>query len=415
MTMMMPYILLALLWTAWGTQAVLSAVQVRKFARRLERAPREKFDAYRPPAAVIVPFKGVEPALADNLRALCTQEYPAYRLVLVVQTEDDPAHAALKQAVRDHPDRRIDLVVAGHAPATVGQKVHNQLAALDHLHSATGDEQVWVFADSDAVPGPNWLGNLVGPLEREDRGLTTGYRWLVPEGTDGRPATIWAKLASVMNGSVACFAGRDQFNQAWGGSMAVRVGTARQAELVDSLEGCLTDDYPLTRMTHRLGKRVYFVPRCLVASPVSFSFTELVNFAHRQYLITRVYAPGLYAAAALLPALYLAGFGSAWAALLTGLLTAPRGPLWIMAATAIAVVFVANQIRASYRKRAVRNAFGQAMVERLHATLLLDRWATPLWMALHWALILRAGFGRTMRWRGIRYELRGPQAVRRLN
>ncbi|MEX0652513.1 MAG: glycosyltransferase [Phycisphaeraceae bacterium] len=407
-------ILLILLWVGWGTQAVLSVFVVRKYARRLERPRREFEDHYRPPAVVIVPFKGLEAALQGNLHGLCTQDYPDYRLVLVVESEADPAYAALREAAATCPDRRIAVLVAGRAGPNVGQKVHNQLVALEHLDREGGDHAVLVFADSDAVPGPDWLGDLVGPLVKADVGVTTGYRWLVPEGPGG--ATVWAKLASVMNASVACFAVRDAFNQAWGGSMAIRTDTAREGDLVGSLRGCITDDYPFSQLARRLGKRVYFVPRCLIASPVNFTFAELVNFAHRQYLITRTYAPRLYLAAVTLPLLYLLGFGTAWAVVLASLLAWPGEGLWLLATAvaAIVTVGVANQVRASFRTRAVHNAFGPAMVDRLRPTLRLDRWATVVWMALHWLLIVRAGLGRTMRWRGIRYQIRGPRDVRRL-
>jgi hypothetical protein len=45
----------------------------------------------------------------------------------------------------------------------------------------------------------------------------------------------------------------------------------------------------------------------------------------------------------------------------------------------------------------------------------LDRWATWLWMSLHALLLARAALGRTIRWRGIRYRLHGPQRIERLD
>ncbi|MFA9476844.1 glycosyltransferase [Phycisphaerales bacterium AB-hyl4] len=410
---------LILLWIGWATQAVVSVIQVRKYGRLLQRPRREKYMAYRPRAAVIVPFKGVEAALANNIRSLCQQHYPEYRLVFVVESADDPAYPVLKKAVAADTGRTIDLLIADRADPTVGQKVHNQLVALAHLERVGSEHEVLVFADSDAVPGPEWLDDLVGPLVKPEVGVTTGYRWLVPEADASDPVgkpTIWAKLASVMNSSVACFAVIPMFHLAWGGSMALRVDTAREGDLVGSLRGCITDDYPLSQLSKRVGKRVYFVPRCLIASPVNFSRDELINFAHRQYLITRVYAPWLYVGAVTLPLLYILSFVTAWAAVAAGLLNVEwlQPETWWAAVGAIVTVTVANHIRATYRKRVVRYAFGQAMADRLRSTLRLDRWATVVWMTLHWLLIIRAGVGRTMRWRGIAYEIRGPQNVRRL-
>ncbi len=331
-----------LLWIAWSAQAVLSVLVVRKFARRYEKERRPQHDRYRPPAAVIVPFKGIDPGLQENLRHLCEQFYPQYRLVLVVESEDDPAYPVLRRAVEQCTHAQVDLLVAGRAPGQQGQKVHNQLAAIAHLEACHSEEEVWVFADSDARLEPNWLGQLVGPLGEAPTGVTTGYRWLVPRAREGedRP-TIWAVRASVMNSTVACFAGRNAFNLAWGGSMALRRETAIAGDLKQVLAGSINDDYPVTLMVRRLGLRVYFVPHCVVASPVTFTFRELANFAHRQWLLTRIYAPRLLAIAVALHGLFVLAFVSAWVRL--GVALFHHSARWWPAALAIVVVFGANQ------------------------------------------------------------------------
>jgi hypothetical protein len=202
---------------------------------------------------------------------------------------------------------------------------------------------------------------------------------------------------------------------AWGGSMALRVATARRGRLRELLTGALTDDYQFTRLCHNLGLRVYFVARCLVPTPVCFSLPSLVDFAHRQYLLTRVYVPKVYAAALWLTGMYTLGCVSAWLVLGINLCRAPADwQGWIGPAAAIAVVFVANQVRATLRRRVIAAALGPDVLRRLAPTLRWDRLATGLWMALHLLLALRALFGRTMTWRGIRYRLRGPQSCERL-
>ena len=42
---------------------------------------------------------------------------------------------------------------------------------------------------------------------------------------------LWSHLASVINSSVACLAGKDEWTHAWGGSMALRVEIARRGDL----------------------------------------------------------------------------------------------------------------------------------------------------------------------------------------
>ena len=403
------WIAAVLLWVAWCAQAILAAMQVGKFASRLQQPDRASFKIYRPPAAVIVPFKGVEVGLASNIRRLWDQRYPDYRLMLVVDSRDDSAVPLLERQMAEHPQRRAQILVAGPAGPHEGQKVRNLLAAVGRLSDENSGEQVWVFADSDAAVGPSWLADLIGPLGQPKTGVTTGYRWLIPQAVNGR-TSLASHLASLFNSSVACFNGRDRFNHAWGGSMALRVQTATDGDLIGRWRGALSDDYQVSTMCRALGLRIYFVPRCLVASPVAFRFADLWNFTCRQYVITRIHAPKLYAAAIGFHSLFLAGCATAWATLL---LAPASEPLWTVALLAILTVCGAHQVRSGFRHRAVERAFGPQVKRCLKVTLRLDRWATTLWMCAHWLVILRCAVGRRIRWRGMGYWLLGPQRIQR--
>ena len=422
----MPPVTLLLLWSVWVLQAVISAIQVRKTARLFDRYDRHRHDAFRPPVTVIVPFKGIDTDFDAHARSLFEQDYPDYELLLVVDSKNDPCYPLLAQQIEKHPQRKAEILVAGPTGPHEGQKIHNQLFAIDHLETrdAITEEEswVWVFADSDAAPGPRWLADLVGPLGRHTSiGLTTGYRWLIPTSpgstntTQPNRSTIWSALASIMNSSVACFHKNDRLNYAWGGSMALRAQTARRGRLRDRLVGALCDDFQFSRLCRDLGLRIYYVPWCLVATRVDLTAASLINFAHRQYLLTRVYAPLIYWAGLAIATLYVAGFLAVWAALVASLAGYSSWGSWHWPAGVIAAVFLANQIRSSYRRKVIEKAFGSECLDELKTALYLDRWATPVWMILHWLLILRAAFGRTMNWRGIRYRLGAPQQVERLN
>jgi hypothetical protein len=380
-----------------------------------------------------VPFRGVEPGLAGHVLRLAMQDYPDYRLVLVVQSMDDPAAAVLHQVMqrRDLRAGPVELVEAGPAPADTGQKVHNLLQAMRHLEQdpsppppgpppppeeGGNEERVLVFADSDAAPGEGWLGDLIGPLQQPHiTAVTTGYRWLVPlpdKQGELHPASV---LASVLNGSVACWMSRRQQTHAWGGSMAMRVSTAQRGGLMDLWRGAISDDYQVSHMASRLPEQIMYVPRCLVASPVAMDWQQLVNFAHRQHLITRVHAPKLFWAGLGVLALYPAAWISSLVAAVVLLSMSGGWPLWwLPPGAAFVIVLVADQVRATYRWLTVRNAFDPATVDRLRPALRVDRWLTPLWMTAHLLLMLRATVGRTISWRGIRYRIDSPQKVRRM-
>ena len=428
-----PPLVLTVLWLAWIAQALLSAWQCRKFLGRFAHPPKNAaYAAYRPPATVVVPFRGVDTDLEHAVRGLCGQDYPDYRLLLVVESEDDPAYPVLRRAAEQHDEREIHVLVAGPAGPNEGQKIHNQLCAIDRMlseRSATGGDQVWVFADSDAVPGPRWLSHLVGPLARQDvTGMTTGYRWLIPKadaaasGGPGEAANgasggsaFWSRLASVINSSAACQCGSSRWTFAWGGSMAIRAELAQRAGLRGRLTGALCDDYQFTGLVRDAGMKVRFIHRCLVATPVEFTFAGLTNFAHRQYLLTRIYAPRLYAAALAMLSLYVSAAFSALAYLAWALLARPGEAAWLWPLVAMTAVFAFNQIRAALRRRIVRTALGEDVLDQLRPTLRLERWTTLLWITAHWLMMLPALFRRTMTWRGIRYRLFAPQRVERLD
>jgi len=404
---------LLILWLAWCVQAALVVIQVGKFVRRIQLPVHDRFEAYRPPVTLIVPFKGFDHDLKRGIRALLTLDYPHYRLVAVVESEDDPARVTLRETLAEFPvGPAVEIVVAGLAPDDTGQKVHNQLAAFEHLERQPrplADADVVVFADSDAVPHARWLGQLVGPLVDEKNGVSTGYRWLIPQLRAQRPR--WGSVfASVINSAVATFIGHGSLTQAWGGSMAMRAGLVREAGLADRLRGALSDDYQVTRLCREHGRRVHFVHHCLVPSGIDLTLRGLTEFGRRQYLITRVHDPILYAKALALTAGYLFAVLSAW---IGGIAAASTGYPGVAACAALALVFVftANLYRATLRRRAVSAAFGPTMAHHLRRTLAVDRYCTTLVTAVNFVLLLSALSSRRLTWRGIDYELRGPQDV----
>lgn len=413
--MSLPPLALLLIWILWILQALVSALRVRAFVSILGRKGSEEDRAYQPKATVILPVKGVDPELAECANALLHQNYPDYRVIFVAESADDPACQIIASAIAEAPAHRSTLLVAGQAPSNQGQKVHNQLAAVEAIEPGANDDDVLAFIDSDVVPGRTWLADIVGPLRRKERNaVCTGYRWLVPTPAAGRARpSVWAQLLSVMNASLVGLQGIPKWTQAWGGSMAMRVSTARKGNLFTRWRGALTDDFPVTHMAEALRMRVHFVPSCMMVTPTSGDFLRLASFVRRQYLIVRVYSPLLYMLALTAMWLYVIGFASAWSYLLHHLLVDDADWQWLWPLPAILFVLLANQARTSARRRCAETAFGEDVTRQLESALLWDRLATPLWMTLHALLITSALFGRTFVWRGIRYRLMGTNQVMR--
>jgi ceramide glucosyltransferase len=273
-------------------QSVVSLVGVIRFALYALRRQTSRPNRYQPKAVVIVPCRGLDNDFEENIRAYLTQDYRDYEIILVTESESDPAYPVLMKLIKSsrHP---IWMVLAGDAEGQ-GQKVHNLCAAIDMLNSIDRRTEVLVFADSDAHVDRRWLGELVNPLGDKRIGATTGFRWFLPA-----PGQRWlgGKFASILltiwNSSALSFLG-ERSGFAWGGSMAIRRETFEKLGIKDRWKGALSDDYVLSTAIHEGGKCIKFVPRCLVRSNTDSTLNQLLEFTTRQMRITRVYSPRIW-------------------------------------------------------------------------------------------------------------------------
>src|SRR2546423_6009585 len=173
------------MWVFYFFAALLvlqSALSLQSGARYLSyiqrEAARDKPD-FTPYVSIIAPCRGLDQGLRENLATLFRQDYPAYEIIFVIDSEDDPALAVIEEVRREfdaiahsstaHVATRICL--AGEATES-GQKVHNLRVAVSETNPQS---EVFVFVDSDARPRTRWLRSLVAPLADEQMGAATGY------------------------------------------------------------------------------------------------------------------------------------------------------------------------------------------------------------------------------------------------
>jgi cellulose synthase/poly-beta-1,6-N-acetylglucosamine synthase-like glycosyltransferase len=359
------------------------------------------FPKFTPFASVIVPCRGLEENLSDNLAALFLQRYPAYEIIFVADSASDAALGVINKLIQSETSRQVParVLVAGAAEDS-GQKVHNLRVAAGAVDPRC---EVLVLVDSDAHPQTSWLCSLVAPLQDEALGATTGYRWFVP--TQGGLAS---HLRSVWNASIASALGaKREGNFCWGGSTAIRRGTFDRLDIIERWRGSVSDDFTLTRVLGEAKLPIHFVPACLVASRGDCDFGELLEFTNRQLKITRVYAPHLWKPVLIGSLLFcLVFFGGVGLVIARGVLGLPFAvPLAL-----VAVIFLLGAGKAFLRFRvvtAVLRSGGVTGSGSLIAHLLL--W--PFASALYLVNALNAAFSRRIRWRGITYELKSPTEV----
>jgi len=336
------------------------------------------------PVTVIVPVKGMDEGLRENLHALAVQDYDDYELIVVARSQTDLPHGVVPESAR--------VVFAGQGGGETGEKIHNLLAAV---RAARTSSTCFVFADSDGRPSRLWLRALVKALEDEGVGAATGFRWHLPH-----PVDTWSLLRSVWNAVIAGGMGPGSNSFCWGGATAIRRETFEKLDIPAWWSGAVSDDYRLSEAVKSAGLRIAFVPQALVASTDHTIAAEFLPWSVRQMKITRFYAPRLWKLALFAHAVYCtAMFGSVW--------LLAHGSM--LAGFALMVQLGVGWYKGANRVRLARMAMPEydswfAKHGALHTALVpVGTW---LWL---YSCVASAG-SATIRWRGITYQLRrmGP-------
>lgn len=386
-------------------QSIASLRDGYRFLRFLRAARKREPADFTPPAAVIVPVKGLDAGIERNIAAYLTQHYPHYQTILVVASERDPAHALLTSRLESAPERkngrapRTSLVVAGYSDVC-GEKVNNLIAGLSAVDPET---RVLVFADADARPAPDWLRSLVAPLGDNAVTVSTGFRWYLPG------ASFVSRLRAAWDTSIATLLGDHDRNFAWGGSMAIRAEDFKRLQVAErSWAGTVSDDYALTRTVREARGKIRFEPRCLVASREDSTFAEFLNWANRQIILTRVYAADLWR-------LGLAAHSLYSGTLIFGLILALT-PLLDPAHRLVIAGILAGILLLGLAKGRLRGVVARELFPEERET--LRRFGSCYWRLaplVPWVMLwnfIVAGFIRRIEWRGTRYELVSSDEVR---
>ncbi|MBL8176664.1 MAG: glycosyltransferase [Bryobacterales bacterium] len=368
-----------MLWTLVLLALLLTLLGLRGEQARLSfyRQGAKALDGPTPPATVIVPVKGHDEGLRENLASLASLDYPRYELIVTARSAGDVDSTALPAKAR--------LVLAGPGDPSTGEKINNLLAAV---RAAGTESEVFVFADSDGRVTPQWLRALVTALHLPGAGASTGYRWHLP----ARP-TAASLLRSVWNAVIAGGMGPGNNRFCWGGAMAIRRETFFSLNVPAWWHGAVSDDYRLSEAVRAAGLRIAFAPAALVASTDATSMSEFLSWTRRQLTITRFYAPPLWRLSVFAHAIYC------------GAMLAAVKIATVASLAALALQLGIGMYKGWNRIRCARLILHDHPIlfqtfAKLHV--LLVPVGTWLWLYSS----LAAGFGNAIRWRGYRLTLR---------
>src|SRR3989454_6452495 len=380
--------------------SVASLVQGIRLRGGVRRGMRLALGAFLPSVALILPVRGLDEGFDENVRALLSQDYPRYRLLVVADDSSDPAAARIETIARDFPRVPVTRILADANP--LGGKVNALRSALGHL---TSEDEVVVFADSDIRPARDWLRQLVQPLADSTVGVATGFRWYVPP----RP-TFWSLVRAEWNAVSANVLFDPRRSFAWGGSCAVPADRLNELRLGDRWRGVLSDDLVLTQAVREAGLKIAYVPAALVPTYEGADGSACLEWCLRQMTMATLYLPVVrrYAAAA---------FSVIIGSILFGIACAAIAAFWGLPYLLPAALFFAPLptavAKASLRRRSLFSA-----APSVAASWRVAGWRSAIAsMAVPWVMafgLVRTRRPTVLRWRGRTYNVTDPHHVRLL-
>jgi hypothetical protein len=239
--------------------------------------------------ALVLPATGSLPDLKDLLAALTAQTLSPHRLIVSVESSEDPAYARVTALAECFPQLDIQLVVAGLSPLR-SQKCTNLLAALAQLEA---DDAYVVLLDADIRPQSWWLATLVAPLVAGRADLVYGYRWPAP-----KRLNLGTALGAAIDRAIAVLPRLSQTRPIWGGSLAVSRHALAMLDLPNTIGRTLTEDLPIGDRAVQTGLRVLNRRAVRPPTPLAGNIRDVWRFARRQYQLIRLYRPGLWGFAA---------------------------------------------------------------------------------------------------------------------
>lgn len=344
-------------------------------------------------ALVIIPCRGLEPDLENNLRQFFQQNYGNFALRFVVESGEDPAAEVIRRLIEEHSHICAELVIAGLANGEA-QKIHNLRAATESLPD---EVDYLVFADSDAAPNRHWLGAMIRRLCDSRAAAVTGYRWFVPSTGSFHEAVVYA-----LNGAYAMLMSKNTPNLIWGGSWAIRKDVFNRLDIRNAWKGKICDDLVVAAELFKRGLHVEYEPACLVTTACQPDFKTVFAFASRQFYLLRHILPHWWLTDLLIGYFPTVVF---WLALIV-LLTTRHGLLSWVSAAVLVTLYALQWARAELRVAAVTTYFpALASQPSFRRVFWFDRLLGPVIQLVGLLASLNGGLRRRIVWRGISYRI----------
>lgn len=386
----------AVFWTLVALITGQAVLALRFILALRRRPPALPPDSACPRAAVVLCLRGADPFLPRGLRALLAQDYPDYSVHVVVDHQDDPAHAVVQEVRAATGSPRLHVAVLEERLETCSLKNSSLVQAIGGLERAV---ELVAMVDADTLVHPTWLREMVAPFADPRVGASTGNRWYMPEHAS------WGALTRHQWNVCACIM-MYWLSIAWGGSLAVRASVLRDSGILARWRTSLFDDTLIPRVLQEGRWKLAFVPSAMIINREDCNLKGFFAFGRRQLLSARLHHPGWPGVLALAPVIAVPTV-VAPAVLVAALgWGSPAAAAWVGAGlVAYVASFVLLHAPMELAMRRIGRGRGDAvswLSPVVYARFLL---AVPLTMAVFAAMIVSAQRAYRVDWRGITYQL----------
>lgn len=351
--------------------------------------------SFTPPARVLLCLRGADPFLDRCLRGLATQDYPDYKVIIIIDSAIDESLPQVQALLDEFGGERIEVLIRDRLWSTCSRKISSLLCGFDRVPD---EVEVVAWCDADAIPHSTWLRELTAPLQEAQTPVASGNRWYAPAQwtVGGLCRHSWNAMA---------FLAMFRHRLPWGGSLAIRSDVFRDPEFRQCLQRSFSDDMALGTFVLDRGQRVEPVVAMVILNAETCGLTSFWGFLVRQMLATRLNHPVwptilgeallLFTLVwVLLPLSIMQGVGS-WGWWLAG---ASLYNVCALSLTGTLESLVRRLLE--QRGRPARTAYDWRLALLAYPTLCLTGFVYSL-------AVVRAAFVKTHNWRGIVYRVKG--------
>ncbi len=355
-----------------------------------------------PHVGVILALRGADPFLENSLRGLMSLEYPSHEVRIIVDSPFDPAILVVEKVRNELQATNVQVEFLNVCQETSSLK---NSALIQGINGCSPLCEAFAWLDSDTVPYPNWLRDLVAPLQDNNIGASCGIRWYAP------PSPTMANYVRHIWNSAAVLQ-MVAFKIGWGGAFAIRKAVYQQVGLERKWCLALVEDTLASNEVLLDGKQIKFVPECTMPNPESATLSWCLSFVTRQLQGLRYYHSAWKTV--LLYGLFSGGLLLVNAVLFTCALSS--GDLLtagIAGGSLVAFGVIAGWLM-QRSERCVNSFIGERAVGGYSLPWMLIL-AAPITQVIHFVALTRAFALSDVTWRGIRYQIRSGLDVKRTN